>query len=287
MPAAGRGAAPGGGRPVAGDGNLRPQQSRLPVDGEAGSFVLRVERPGNRGLVDRKTEAEFSRMAERLGLGPRVVLAVPEQGLMLIEAVPDAHPLAAMDVSGAELLGKLLARLHGAAAAFDGLVRPPVFVPSQRLEEMLLAAEADGAAQEDLAFLRQAAAGLAAVPQVLTAPCHCDLVPGNILGDGTRLWLIDWEYAGWSDPAWDLAYAVLECGLDQEAEAALLAAHAAGLVHGHDPELMRLRVAAMKPVCDGISALWALGQAARGNDAADFRAFAAERLARARRCIGA
>ncbi len=252
------------------------------LTGEAGSFVLRVERAENRGLVDRQTEAEFSRVSERLGLGPRVILAVPEQGVMLIEAVPDAHPLAAADVAGAELLGALLARLHGAAAAFGGLARPPVFVPSQRLREMILAAEADGAAPEDLAFLRDAASDLAAVPQVSPAPCHCDLVPGNILSDGRRLWLIDWEYAGWSDPAWDLAYAVLECGLDAAAETALLAAHAAGLAHGEDPDVMRQRVAAMKPVCDGISALWALGQAARGNDAADFRAFAAQRLARAR-----
>lgn len=252
------------------------------LTGEAGSFVLRVERAENRGLVDRQTEAEFSRVAERLGLGPRVILAVPEQGVMLIEAVPDAHPLAAADVAGAELLGALLARLHGAAAAFGGLARPPVFVPSQRLRGMILAAEADSAPPEDLAFLRDAAGDLAAVLQVPPAPCHCDLVPGNILSDGQRLWLIDWEYAGWSDPAWDLAYAVLECGLDAAAEAALLTAHAAGLAHGEDPDLMRRRVAAMKPVCDGISALWALGQAARGNDAADFRAFAVERLARAR-----
>lgn len=258
------------------------------LTGEAGSLVLRVERAENRGLVGRQTEAEFSRVAERLGLGPRVILAAPEQGVMLIEAVPDAHPLAAaVDVAGAELLGGLLARLHGAAAAFDGLARPPVFVPSQRLQEMILAAGADGASSEDLAFLRDAACHLAAVPQVLPAPCHCDLVPGNILCDGKRLWLIDWEYAGWSDPAWDLAYAVLECGLNAAAEAALLSAHAASLAHGEDPDLMRRRVAAMKPVCDGISGLWALGQVVRGNDAADFKAFAGERLARARCNAGA
>jgi thiamine kinase len=249
-----------------------------------GSFILRVERAGNRGLVDRKVEAAFARAAEGLGLGPRVVWAAPEHGLMLMEAVPAARAPVSADAGDAALLGAVLARLHGAAPAFAMEVRPPVFMPSKRLEEMIAhAADAAAAAPEDLGFLRQAASTLSALPQVAPVPCHCDLVPGNILLDGARLWLIDWEYAGWSDPAWDLAYAVLECGLDAAAETALLSAHAASLAHDEDPDLMRRRVAAMKPVCDGISALWALGQAARGNDAADFRAFAAERLARARR----
>lgn len=36
-------------------------------------------------------------------------------------------------------------------------------------------------------------------------PCHLDLHHGNILDDGSNLWLIDWEYAAMSDPLFDLA----------------------------------------------------------------------------------
>ena len=34
---------------------------------------------------------------------------------------------------------------------------------------------------------------------------HNDLLPGNVMDDGTRLWLIDWEYAGFGTAMFDLA----------------------------------------------------------------------------------
>ena len=41
-----------------------------------------------------------------------------------------------------------------------------------------------------------------AMPTVLA---HNDLLPGNLIDDGARLWLIDWEYAGFGSPLFDLA----------------------------------------------------------------------------------
>ncbi len=33
---------------------------------------------------------------------------------------------------------------------------------------------------------------------------HNDLLPANFLHDGKRLWLIDWDYAGFNSPLFDL-----------------------------------------------------------------------------------
>ena len=33
---------------------------------------------------------------------------------------------------------------------------------------------------------------------------HNDLIPPNFLDDGDRLWIIDWEYAGFNSPLFDL-----------------------------------------------------------------------------------
>ena len=34
---------------------------------------------------------------------------------------------------------------------------------------------------------------------------HHDLLPGNFIDDGKRLWLIDWEYGGFGTAMFDLA----------------------------------------------------------------------------------
>ena len=47
---------------------------------------------------------------------------------------------------------------------------------------------------------------------------HNDLLPANILDDGDRLWLIDWEYAGFNTPLFDLGGLASNNGLDEPAE---------------------------------------------------------------------
>ena len=34
--------------------------------------------------------------------------------------------------------------------------------------------------------------------------CHNDLLPANFLDDGSRIWIIDWEYAEYNSPLFDL-----------------------------------------------------------------------------------
>ena len=37
-----------------------------------------------------------------------------------------------------------------------------------------------------------------------TVPCHNDLLAENLIDDGDRLWLIDYEYSGNNDPCFEL-----------------------------------------------------------------------------------
>ena len=50
----------------------------------------------------------------------------------------------------------------------------------------------------------------AALPIVFA---HNDLLPANFLDDGKRLWLIDFEYAGFSTAMFDLAGAAYNSGM--------------------------------------------------------------------------
>ena len=54
---------------------------------------------------------------------------------------------------------------------------------------------------------------------------HNDLLPGNLIDDGTRLWLIDWEYAGFGSALFDLANLAANGGFDESDDSALLQAY--------------------------------------------------------------
>jgi aminoglycoside phosphotransferase (APT) family kinase protein len=52
---------------------------------------------------------------------------------------------------------------------------------------------------------------------------HNDLNPGNVLWDGTRAWLVDWEITGLSHPFYDLAVLAMFLQLDEVTAHGLLA----------------------------------------------------------------
>ena len=51
---------------------------------------------------------------------------------------------------------------------------------------------------------------------------HNDLLPANFLDDGLRLWIIDWEYAGFNTPLFDLGGLASNCDFSQKEEIYLL-----------------------------------------------------------------
>ena len=51
---------------------------------------------------------------------------------------------------------------------------------------------------------------------------HNDLLAANLIDDGTRLWLIDWDYAGFNSPLFDLANLASNNAFTPDLETALL-----------------------------------------------------------------
>jgi thiamine kinase-like enzyme len=45
-------------------------------------------------------------------------------------------------------------------------------------------------------------------------PCHNDLVPENLMDDGNRVFLLDFDYSGNNDPCFDLGSISVEAGYD-------------------------------------------------------------------------
>lgn len=83
---------------------------------------------------------------------------------------------------------------------------------------------------------------------------HHDLLPANFIDDGTRLWLIDFEYAGFGTPMFDLAGIASNAGFDRDQAAELL-----GHYFGRAPDRDLLRShAAMQCASLLREAMWSM-----------------------------
>jgi thiamine kinase-like enzyme len=111
-----------------------------------------------------------------------------------------------------------------------------------------------------------------------TVPCNNDLLAGNFVDDGDRLWLIDYEYAGNNDWSFELGNISTECDLDDDQVEELVTAY----VGGTSPSrLARVRLQALVSAYGW--SLWGVIQASASSIEFDFDAWAQERLDKAAR----
>ncbi len=174
------------------------------VDVQGRPYLLRLERKrdgfddGGRGYVCMRTAAEA-------GIAPALIVADETAGVAIMEFRPTQslfdYP------SGREALmrdlGTLIARLQATPAfpavgdyraILTGML--DALIGSGRFSPGLLDAHREGLARLTAAYPWDPAT---------TVSSHNDLNPGNILFDGERLWLVDWELAFRNDSFIDLA----------------------------------------------------------------------------------
>jgi thiamine kinase-like enzyme len=103
-------------------------------------------------------------------------------------------------------------------------------------------------------YLTLATALEAAIAPLPIVFAHNDLLPANILDDGARLWLIDFEYAGFSTPLFDLAGLTSNAGCSPEETEDLLASY-----FGTPPDAaLRQSMAAMQCASLLREAMWSM-----------------------------
>lgn len=258
-------------------GGLTNRVYRVELGGER--FCLRIPGKGTEDYIDRRVEAENARAAARAGVSPDVLFVDEASGLMLTRYLDDVvtmTPALFRDRPGAAArAGKALRRLHQSGERFA--CRFELF---QMIDSYLDVLAKRGASLPDgyhesvreATVVREA---LAAHPLPL-APCHCDPLCENFLDDGTRMWIVDWEYSGMNDPMWDLGDLAVEGGFSPQLEEELLIGYFGCAPHPFD----RGRMVIYKAMCDLLWTLWGLIQHADGNPAEDFWAYALNRFTR-------
>ena len=139
---------------------------------------------------------------------------------MIELAFHDLH-LLRRDPAGIARVAALFRRLHGGPAF------APFIAVADAIQTMLARLTDLGVAPPPL---REAAPAFPAIAAALARhaeprPCHHDANPGNLLFDGERLWLVDWELAGAGDPFYDLGTLCVYAYPGPEERALLLASY--------------------------------------------------------------
>jgi thiamine kinase-like enzyme len=245
-------------------GGITNRNFKVVAGGE--TYVLRIGGEDTDQLgIDRDVEHDASLAAAELGIGPEVVAYVEPEGYLVTRYVEG-------EVGRAELgeVAPLLRRFHQGrpiAGRFDSFRVVEDYADLAR--RYGVAIPAAYAAAKETADRIAARRG-----RVELRPCHDDLLAANFIHDGERVWIVDWEYAGMGDPAFDLANYAVNNGLDEDGDRALLEAYGGGDYDVH--VLFRF-------MSDFREAMWGVVQQALSNLDFDFAGYAAEHFERLER----
>ena len=208
----------------------------LKVTHTGGVCVVRVAQPGSELLaIDRDHEHHNSVAAADAGVGAPVLDYLPNAGLMVVDYI-EGHTFTDDDLRSGEHLDRVAAavrQLHAGprfSGDFDMFALQPSYLEivterGFRLPERYL----EFAPQVER--IRRAFA----VRHEPKVPCNNDLLAGNLIDDGEKIWLIDYEYSGNNEATFELGNLWSEAGLTLDQLDQLMATY--------DGELYRHRVA--------------------------------------------
>jgi thiamine kinase-like enzyme len=235
-------------------------------------YVARCTDTGSNFLgIDRDEEYYNTQMAEQAGVGAPVIDYRPDLGILLLGYL-NGKTLCNADFQREGVVAKVAAgclELHRGPrfrGRFDMFERQPRYLKTARDNGFKIPLDyldhADTFARIETAL---------AIDQT-TVPCNNDLLAGNFIEDGERVWIIDYEYSGNNDPCFELGNIWSECGLSIDQLDELVTAY-----YGR-----RLRHKLARAHLQGIVAkygwtLWGCIQSASSALEVDFWAWAMER----------
>jgi thiamine kinase-like enzyme len=241
-------------------GGITNHNFKVRAGGE--DFVLRIGGKDTALLgIDRSVEYRASLAAAKLRIGPEVIAFVEPEGYLVTRFVEgETGKVTVPEAAG------LLCRLHGGPAI------PGRFDAFRVVEAYAATAAANGVSPtagytwaKSIADRIERRRG-----RYEPCPCHNDLLAANFVG-GERVWIVDWEYAGMGDPAFDLANFAVNNGLDEAHDGEFLEAYG-----GSDPDVHVL----MRFMSDFREAMWGVVQQAVSELDFDFVAYADEHFER-------
>lgn len=232
----------------------------------------------------RWNERAASEAAHAAGISPRVVFRAP--GVMVTDFIR-GKTLGADDVRDRAVLSRIVPVLQKCHRDIPKHIRGPslIFWVFHVVRDYAHALrEHKSRMAPELPRLLEAAAELErAASPIDVVYGHNDLLPANLIDDGQAIWLIDWDYAGFGSPLFDLGGLASNCSFSPADERFLLEAY---FERPPSDELNR-RYAAMKCASLLRESMWSMVSEVSSSLDFDYVAYTNENLARFERALQA
>ncbi len=239
-------------------------------------YIIRQPGGMTNQMIDRINEKVNNQITSELGLNSECVYFDEISGIKISAFIKNSKNVAAVDPCSPESLravSGLLQKTHSSTKCF-----PNSFDWETELAKYeQIVKELNGDFFYDYEDLKKDLIGFLDknIKQTFTLPCHNDTVPENfIVNDKGEAYLIDWEYAGMNDPAWDVAAYILESKLTEDAIRYFLVDYYGQLPAAEEV----LKIKGFMLAQDLLWAVWALIRHYHGDDFLDYCYFRYERF---------
>ena len=218
-------------------------------------FVVRIGDDIPIHGVMRFNEIAAARAAHAAGLSPEVVYS--EDGLFIIRFI-EGQTFGELEIRKQQNLERILPLIQACHTEIPKYFQGPalVFWPFHVCRNYILTAQEGHSRVIDLLprFLKINEELEKKIGEIKLVFGHNDLLAANFIDDGKRLWLIDWDYAGYNTGLFDLANLCSNNELSPEQEDWLLETY----YQKPTSDMLRCRFAAMKCVSLLRETLWSI-----------------------------
>lgn len=240
-------------------------------------YILRIPGAGTDVMINRISEQHNAALASALGINPSTVYCNVDTGIKITECIPQAETLngkTARLEANIKKTTAILRTLHESHMKLYGIF--DVRVEYEKYKRQI--EENNGVYYEGFEkvdhFFYELLSRLAQLG-VEQKPCHNDLVAENFIKDKSgKMYLIDWEYAGYNDPMWDLAAHLAECNFKPLEEELFLQYY----FQKQPDKVSKEKIAIYKICQDVLWSAWTVLKEARGDD---FGSYGRDRMNRA------
>jgi thiamine kinase-like enzyme len=257
-------------------GGITNRNFLITIAGQPDRYVIRLAGNDTHLLgISREVEHAATVAAAGVGVGPEVTAFIRPEGYLVTRFI-EGSPVSVEDVREQDTLARIadsLRRIH------QGPPIPGLFVPLRIVAAYKALAKARGVRippEYDLAEAIGRRIELACLAEPIELrPCHNDLLNANFIDDGSRIRIVDWEYAGMGDPYFDLGNFSINHELTPDDDAHLLAFYEGPARIDHLARLTLMRV-----VSDFREAMWGVLQQGISTLDVDFVSYASEHFDR-------